>query len=222
MTIIQEKKSFFLSYKIKALALLILLISLFYILCFNFTTTKELAQTRQNELLSAAKNKNISISLDPNQIDPSFLKDLDTRWAEFKTKLEKDRSAMFFLTKAELTEFLNFNPKLKDWQKNKIFKIEEQSIKSDVFIPVKEIPLLKYFPGINNRIVHLKVGLLPVKANASIRIALTSLTLPNWNSPLNALSISWPLSPPNETWKHFNIMLITDFGVFLKFEKKAN
>jgi hypothetical protein len=221
VTIIKEKKSTFSSLKIKAIATLILLVAIFYCLCFNFTTTKELAEKRQKELLLVATNKEITKDTKPSPIDASFLKDLNTRWAELNTKLEKERSAMFFITKSELADFLNFNPFLKDWQKNKIFQIEEQSIKTDVFLPVQEIPILKYFPGINNRTIHLKVNIMPIKTNTTTRITVSSLALPNWSSPLKAINISWPLSPPNETWKYFNAMLITDFGVFLKFERKT-
>jgi len=213
-----EKKHYLSSFKIKAIASVVLLIAVFYILCYNFTTTKELALKTQTELLKNTDKTEESISQDQNHLDPRFLKDLDIRWAEFSTKLEKERSAMFFISKTELTNFLNLNSNLKDWQKNKIFKVENQTLFSHVFIPVVDIPFLKYFPGINNRIVHLKMGIIPISHRNTAHIAITSLALPNWDTPLKAINIKWPINIPNQTWKHFNAMIITEFGVFLKFE----
>ena len=222
MTIIQKEISFYSTIKFKAIIFFSAFLISFYALCFNLTSSTDDATDRlelERVFSTPSKSKNL---LNSNSFDISFLKDVNSRWEELKTKLNKDHAGDMFLTKVEFQDFLNSNEALKKWQKHTYFYINPNGFLSMRLIyPVNEIPVLKYFPFIASRSCNLEMVVQPVLKNKVLGFSLVQISLPKWQSPLEVSNVFWEVNRGNDEWKDLKRITIREIGVFLSFEQKV-
>lgn len=220
MTIIKENISFYSTLKFKLLVFSFSFIVLFYVLCFFITSSAVEAGKQETirALTPKATLKEKTAGFNP--LDINFLKELSVRQESLKLSLDKNYSGRLFMTKSEIEDMLNNNKTLTNWQKYTEYRLDTDSIIMDIFYPVSEISLLKYLPGISTRSCIFKIKLQPAIKNNVLYLAIKSISLPNWSSPLRLNNVLWAVKFNENEWQFLKKFKMLENGVFMEFEKK--
>lgn len=217
MTTPKEKLPFYKSLKFKVFIFILFIFSLFYCLCFLLTTSQETTKELETErILTNDKKRDINSI---RSIDSTYLKDINTRREELKTKLLKEKAGLLFLTKSELLDFLNENQGMANFQKYAEYRIDGEFLTMNVFYPVSELTFLKFLPGISSRTFSYKLIIQPVVQDNVFYANVKGVKLPKWANPIFISNVFWPIKVEDE-WKYLKKISITEFGVFLIFEQK--